>query len=60
MPGYTVAHMGGIDELAIIWMPLVMGIGLWLIFRTGKDETSQDATSQDATSQEDAEMTEEQ
>ena len=30
--------MGGIDELAVIWMPLVMGIGLWLIFRTGKDE----------------------
>jgi ABC-type nickel/cobalt efflux system permease component RcnA len=56
MPGYTVAHMGGIDELAIIWMPLVMGIGLWLIFRTGKDETGQE----DATSQEDAEMTEEQ
>jgi hypothetical protein len=27
--------MGGIDELAVIWMPLVMGIGLWLIFRTG-------------------------
>jgi hypothetical protein len=51
MSGYTpLAHMGGIDELAIIWMPLVMGIGLWLIFRTGKDET---------TSQEDAEMTEE-
>ena len=49
MSGYPLAHMGGIDELAIIWMPLVMGIGLWLIFRTGKDETSQ----------EDAEMTEE-
>ena len=30
--------MGGIDELAIIWMPAVMGIGLWLIFRTGKPE----------------------
>jgi cbb3-type cytochrome oxidase subunit 3 len=30
--------MGGIDELAVIWMPLVMGIGLWWIFRTGKDE----------------------
>jgi hypothetical protein len=32
------AHYGGIDELAIIWMPAVMGIGLWLILRTGKDE----------------------
>ena len=52
MPGYTVAHMGGIDELAIIWMPLVMGIGLWLIFRTGKDE-------QDQEDQEDAEVSEE-
>jgi hypothetical protein len=50
MSGYTLAHMGGIDELAIIWMPLVMGIGLWLIFRTGKDEQGQ----------EDTEMTEEQ
>jgi hypothetical protein len=44
----TLAHYGGIDELAIIWMPLVMGIGLWLIFRTGKDEQDQ----------EDAEMSE--
>jgi hypothetical protein len=34
----TLAHYGGIDELAMIWMPLVMGIGLWLIMRTGKDE----------------------
>jgi hypothetical protein len=42
--------MGGIDELAVIWMPLVMGIGLWLIFRTGKDEQHP----------EDAEMSEEQ
>ena len=50
MSGYTLAHMGGIDELAVIWMPLVMGIGLWLIFRTGKDEQTE----------EDAEMTEEQ
>ncbi len=47
MSGYAlamVAHMGGIDELAVIWMPLVMGIGLWLIFRTGKDESSQEDT----------------
>ena len=32
-----VGHYGGIDELAVIWMPAVMGIGLWLIFRTGKE-----------------------
>jgi hypothetical protein len=42
MLGNTLGHMGGIDELAVIWMPLVMGIGLWLIFRTGKDEPSQE------------------
>ena len=41
----VVGHYGGIDELAVIWMPAVMGIGLWLIFRTGKDEeeTSEEA-----------------
>ncbi len=44
MSGYTLAHMGRIDEFAVIWMPLVMGIGLWLIFRTGKDEPSQEDT----------------
>jgi hypothetical protein len=51
MSGYTLAHMGGIDELAVVWMPLVMGIGLWLIFRTGKDDEEQH--------QEDAEVSEE-
>ena len=34
----VVGHYGGIDELAVIWMPAVMGIGLWLIFRTGKED----------------------
>jgi hypothetical protein len=38
----TLAHYGGIDELAIIWMPLVMGIGLWLIMRTGKQERGEE------------------
>jgi hypothetical protein len=38
----TLAHYGGIDELAIIWMPAVMGIGLWLIMRTGKEEPSEE------------------
>jgi hypothetical protein len=38
----TLAHYGGIDELAVIWMPLVMGVGLWLIMRTGKDEERSD------------------
>jgi hypothetical protein len=36
------AHYGGIDELAIIWMPAVMGIGLWLILRTGKEEPAEE------------------
>jgi hypothetical protein len=39
------AHYGGIDELAIIWMPAVMGIGLWLILRTGKDEQQNEEES---------------
>jgi hypothetical protein len=39
------AHYGGIDELAIIWMPAVMGIGLWLILRTGKDERQHEEES---------------
>jgi hypothetical protein len=41
----TLAHYGGIDELAVIWMPAVMGIGLWLIMRTGKPE---DRSEEDA------------
>jgi hypothetical protein len=36
------AHYGGIDELAVIWMPAVMGIGLWLIMRTGKEEQAEE------------------
>jgi hypothetical protein len=48
------AHYGGIDELAIIWMPAVMGIGLWLIMRTGKDEQQSDEQQ----SEEDAEVSE--
>jgi hypothetical protein len=49
-----VAHYGGIDELAVIWMPAVMGVGLWLIFRTGKEDGKEE------TSEEDADMTDEQ
>ena len=40
------AHYGGIDELAIIWMPAVMGIGLWLILRTGKEEPSEEESTE--------------
>ena len=49
-----VGHYGGIDELAVIWMPAVLGIGLWLIFRTGKEDEKEE------TSEEDADMTDEQ
>jgi hypothetical protein len=50
----VVGHYGGIDELAVIWMPAVMGIGLWLIFRTGKEDEKEE------TSEEDADKTDEQ
>ena len=54
------AHYGGIDELAIIWMPAVMGIGLWLILRTGKDEQQSDEQQSDEQqSGEDADVSEE-
>ena len=43
----VVGHYGGIDELAVIWMPAVMGIGLWLIFRTGKEEETSEETSEE-------------
>ncbi|HVG66512.1 MAG TPA: hypothetical protein VND02_10675 [Actinomycetota bacterium] len=42
----TLAHMGGIDELAVIWMPAVMGIGLWLIMRTGKEKPSEEESTE--------------
>jgi hypothetical protein len=37
----VLAHHGGLDETAIIWVPLVMIGGLWWILRggdPGKDE----------------------
>jgi hypothetical protein len=44
----VVGHYGGLDELAVVWMPAVMGIGLWLIFRTGKEEEEEETTEEDA------------
>jgi hypothetical protein len=38
----TLAHMGAIHGLAVVWMPLLMGIGLWLGMRTGKEEPSEE------------------
>jgi hypothetical protein len=34
--------MGAIHGLAVVWMPLVMVIGLWLAMRTGKEEPSEE------------------
>jgi hypothetical protein len=36
----VLAHYGGLDETAIVWVPLVMIGGLWWILRGGdpKDE----------------------
>jgi hypothetical protein len=34
--------MGAIHGLAVVWMPLLMGIGLWLGMRTGKEEPSEE------------------
>jgi hypothetical protein len=31
----VLAHYGGIDETAIIWVPLVMVGGLWWLLRGG-------------------------
>ena len=30
----VLAHMGGIDETAIVWVPLIM-VGLWWLLRGG-------------------------
>jgi hypothetical protein len=32
------AHYGGVDETAIIWVPLVLVGGLWWILRGGDPE----------------------
>jgi hypothetical protein len=37
-----IAHAGGWDEMAMFVMPAVMGIGLYFIFRSGKDEEHND------------------
>jgi len=37
----TLAHMGGLHGLTVVWMPLVLVIGVWLATRTGKEEPSE-------------------
>jgi hypothetical protein len=34
--------MGGLHGLAVVWPPLVLGIGLWLAMRTSKEEPSEE------------------
>jgi hypothetical protein len=34
--------MGVSHGLAVVWMPLLMGIGLWLAMRTGKEKPSEE------------------
>lgn len=38
----TLAHMGGLHGPAVVWMPLVIGIGLWLVLRAIKEEPSEE------------------
>ena len=38
----TLAHMGGLHGLAVVWPPLVLVVGLWLATRTGKEEPSEE------------------
>jgi hypothetical protein len=44
----VLAHYGGLDETAIIWVPLVMMGGLWWLLRGGdpkeKDEPPREET----------------
>lgn len=35
MAGYIVAHAGGLDEMAIILFPIVVGVGVWALTRGG-------------------------
>ncbi|MGH9038514.1 MAG: hypothetical protein ACRD0O_22380 [Acidimicrobiia bacterium] len=29
----TLAHAGGIDEMAIFLMPIIVGVGVWILTR---------------------------
>ena len=48
----VLGHYGGLDETAIIWVPLVMVGGLWWILRGGdpkEDDPKEDEESQEET-----------
>jgi hypothetical protein len=36
MTGSILAHAGGLDEMAIILFPVVVGVGVWILTRTPK------------------------
>ncbi|HJU00110.1 MAG TPA: hypothetical protein VJ966_02765 [Actinomycetes bacterium] len=36
------AHSGGVDETAVIWVPLVLIAGLWWIMRGGDPKEGDD------------------
>ena len=38
----TLAHMGGLHGLAVVWPPLVLVIGLWLATRISKEQPSEE------------------
>jgi hypothetical protein len=43
----TLAHMGGLHGLAVVWPPLVLVIGLWLATRISKEEPSEEEEEED-------------
>jgi hypothetical protein len=43
--------MGGIHGLAVVWMPLLIVIGLWLAMRTGKEKPSEEEETTEVSEQ---------
>jgi hypothetical protein len=41
------AHYGGVDETAIIWVPLVLIAGLWWIMRGGDPTEGDDPPTEE-------------
>jgi hypothetical protein len=45
----VLGHYGGLDETAVIWVPLVMIGGLWWILRGGDPKQDDEESSQEET-----------
>ena len=45
MLGVVLGHYGGLDETAVIWVPLVLSGGLWWILRGGDPKDKDDEES---------------